>query len=99
MLGFSEHDIEKLYDENVVHRTEPFTTPQVEAVNPEILRRIFLSGHGSVANIASILGLIGGSLSPAYAASKGGVVNRTRTMALPWVPRVRVNCVCQGRIE
>ena len=34
MLGFSEHEIERLYDEKVVHRTEPFTTPQVEAVNP-----------------------------------------------------------------
>jgi crotonobetainyl-CoA:carnitine CoA-transferase CaiB-like acyl-CoA transferase len=34
MLGFSEHEIERLYDEEVVHRTEPFTTPQVEAVNP-----------------------------------------------------------------
>jgi crotonobetainyl-CoA:carnitine CoA-transferase CaiB-like acyl-CoA transferase len=34
MLGFSEPDIEKLYAEKVVHRTEPFTTPQVEAINP-----------------------------------------------------------------
>ena len=34
MLGFSEPDIAELYEENVVHRTEPFTTPQVDAVNP-----------------------------------------------------------------
>jgi crotonobetainyl-CoA:carnitine CoA-transferase CaiB-like acyl-CoA transferase len=34
MLGISELDIEKLYAERVVHRTEPFTTPQVAAVNP-----------------------------------------------------------------
>ena len=27
-------DIEGLYADSVVHRTEPFTTPQVEAVNP-----------------------------------------------------------------
>jgi hypothetical protein len=27
-------DIQKLYDEQIVHRTEPFTEPQVEAVNP-----------------------------------------------------------------
>jgi len=53
------------------------------------------SGGGSVTNLASIFGLVGGSLSPAYAASKGGVVNLTRTMA----PRVRVNCVCPGVIE
>jgi crotonobetainyl-CoA:carnitine CoA-transferase CaiB-like acyl-CoA transferase len=34
MLGMSEPDIEKLYAEKVVHRTEPYTTPQVAAVNP-----------------------------------------------------------------
>jgi NAD(P)-dependent dehydrogenase (short-subunit alcohol dehydrogenase family) len=57
------------------------------------------SGAGSVTNLASIYGLVGGSLSPAYAASKGGVVNLTRQMALQWAPRVRVNCVCPGVIE
>jgi len=34
MLGLSEPDIQKLYAEEIVHRTEPFTEPQVEAVNP-----------------------------------------------------------------
>src|SRR5207245_2501163 len=57
------------------------------------------SGSGSITNLASIFGLVGGSPSPAYAASKGGVVNLTRTMALTWAPKVRVNCVCPGVIE
>jgi crotonobetainyl-CoA:carnitine CoA-transferase CaiB-like acyl-CoA transferase len=34
MLGLSESDIDQLYRDSVVHRTEPFTTPQVDAVNP-----------------------------------------------------------------
>jgi len=34
ILGFSEPEIEKLYSDDVVHRTKPFTAPQVEAVNP-----------------------------------------------------------------
>jgi crotonobetainyl-CoA:carnitine CoA-transferase CaiB-like acyl-CoA transferase len=34
MLGLSEGAIGKLYDDGVVHRTEPFTEPQVAAVNP-----------------------------------------------------------------
>lgn len=57
------------------------------------------SGGGSITNIASIYGLVGGSLAPSYAASKGGVVNLTRQMALQWAPAVRVNCVCPGVIE
>jgi crotonobetainyl-CoA:carnitine CoA-transferase CaiB-like acyl-CoA transferase len=34
MLGLPEADVANLYADNVVHRTEPFTTPQVEAVHP-----------------------------------------------------------------
>jgi hypothetical protein len=34
MLGLSEGAIDKLYADSVVHRTEPFTEPQVAAVNP-----------------------------------------------------------------
>jgi NAD(P)-dependent dehydrogenase (short-subunit alcohol dehydrogenase family) len=57
------------------------------------------SGAGTITNLGSIYGLVGGSMSPAYAASKGGVVNLTRQMALQWAPAVRVNCVCPGVIE
>jgi crotonobetainyl-CoA:carnitine CoA-transferase CaiB-like acyl-CoA transferase len=34
MLGLSEGAIDKLYVDGVVHRTEPFTEPQVAAVDP-----------------------------------------------------------------
>src|SRR5208283_4979252 len=34
LLGLSEGAIDKLYADGVVHRTEPFTEPQVAAVNP-----------------------------------------------------------------
>src|SRR5881397_3535957 len=63
------------------------------------LAALAASGSGSITNLASIFGLVGGSMSPAYAASKGGVVNLTRTMAVTWAPKVRVNCVCPGVIE
>ena len=57
------------------------------------------TGAGSVTNLASIFGLVGGSMAPSYAASKGGVANLTRQLALNWAPVVRVNCVCPGVIE
>ncbi|PYN07786.1 MAG: hypothetical protein DME06_16890, partial [Candidatus Rokuibacteriota bacterium] len=57
------------------------------------------SGAASITNLASIYGLVGGSMAPSYAASKGGVANLTRQLALNWAPTVRVNCVCPGVIE
>jgi NAD(P)-dependent dehydrogenase (short-subunit alcohol dehydrogenase family) len=57
------------------------------------------SGAGSITNLASIFGLVGGSTGSAYAASKGAIVNFTRQMALELAPSIRVNCVCPGVIE
>jgi hypothetical protein len=34
MLGLRGDEIARLYEEQVVHRTEPFTEPQVEAIHP-----------------------------------------------------------------
>jgi NAD(P)-dependent dehydrogenase (short-subunit alcohol dehydrogenase family) len=61
--------------------------------------RVMEAGGGAIVNLASIFGLVGGSTAPSYAASKGGVVNLTRQMALQFAPSVRVNCVCPGVIE
>lgn len=63
------------------------------------MRSLVESGNGSITNLASIFGLVGGATGPAYAASKGAIVNLTRQMALEWAPGVRVNCVCPGVIE
>jgi NAD(P)-dependent dehydrogenase (short-subunit alcohol dehydrogenase family) len=57
------------------------------------------SGAGSITNLASIFGLVGGATSAAYAASKGAIVTLTRQLALECAPAVRVNCVCPGVIE
>jgi NAD(P)-dependent dehydrogenase (short-subunit alcohol dehydrogenase family) len=62
-------------------------------------REALAAGGGSVINLASIYGVTGGSRSPAYAASKGGVTNLTRQLALQWAPAIRVNCVCPGHVE
>ena len=54
---------------------------------------------GNVVNLASDAGLIGESGLAVYCASKGGVVNLTRALALELAPDVRVNCVCPGYVD
>ena len=45
------------------------------------------AGSGSIINIASIAGLVGYNGNPAYLASKGGVVQLTRALAVEWATR------------
>ena len=54
---------------------------------------------GNIVNIASDAGLIGVPGITVYCASKGGVVNMTRAMALEVAPDVRVNSVCPGYVD
>jgi NAD(P)-dependent dehydrogenase (short-subunit alcohol dehydrogenase family) len=55
--------------------------------------------HGNIVNLASDAGLVGDPNLIVYCASKGGVVNMTRAMALKFAPRVRANCVCPGYVD
>lgn len=56
-----------------------------------------LDGGGVIVNVASNAGLMGQAYSAAYCASKGGVVNLTRALAVEYVARgVRVNAVAPG---
>lgn len=54
---------------------------------------------GNIVNISSDAGLMGFPGSVVYCASKGGVVNMTRAMALEVAPDVRVNSVCPGYVD
>jgi NAD(P)-dependent dehydrogenase (short-subunit alcohol dehydrogenase family) len=53
-------------------------------------------GGGSIVNVASIMGLSGGGIYPiaSYHASKGGLINLTRGLAVEWAPLgIRVNAI------
>jgi NAD(P)-dependent dehydrogenase (short-subunit alcohol dehydrogenase family) len=56
-------------------------------------RRMLEQGKGAIVNIASIGGFIAYPHTSAYLASKGGVVQLTRALAVEWIGRVRVNAI------
>jgi len=63
-------------------------------------RQFVAQGSGKVINIASNLGLRGGSNFAAYCASKAGLINLTRALALEWAPHgVQVNAIAPGYVE
>ncbi len=55
---------------------------------------------GVIVNVASELGVVGGAEIAAYCASKGGVIQLTKAMAIDHAAEnIRINCVCPGPIN
>ena len=63
-------------------------------------RRMIAQPHGgAIVNIASVVGAVGLAGSVGYQASKGGVIQMTRTLAVEWAPHsVRVNAISPGHV-
>jgi len=58
------------------------------------------AGGGKIINIGSMMSLFGASFAPAYGASKGGIVQLTRSMAAAWArDNIQVNAVLPGWID
>ena len=65
-----------------------------QAALPHLIER-----RGNIVNIASNAGLMGQAYTTIYAASKGAVVNLTRSLAMEYVKsKVRINAVAPGGI-
>lgn len=58
------------------------------------------AGGGKIINIGSMMSIFGASFAPAYAASKGGIVQFTRSCAVAWAPdNIQANAVLPGWID
>jgi len=58
------------------------------------------NGGGKVINIGSMTSLLGGSHLAPYGASKGGVLQLTRSLAVAWAPdNIQVNAILPGWID
>lgn len=67
-----------------------------QAVHPAMKQ----AGGGKIINIGSMMSIFGASFSPAYGASKGGIVQFTRSCAIAWAPdNIQCNAVLPGWID
>jgi len=57
-------------------------------------------GGGKVINIGSIMSIFGASFAPVYGASKGGIVQLTKSLAIAWAKdNIQVNAVLPGWVD
>jgi 2-dehydro-3-deoxy-D-gluconate 5-dehydrogenase len=63
-------------------------------------RSLLAARRGCILNIASMFSFFGAGHAPAYSASKGGIAQLTKSLALAWAAEgIRVNALAPGWIE
>jgi NAD(P)-dependent dehydrogenase (short-subunit alcohol dehydrogenase family) len=67
-------------------------------VGQQAAKRMIKAGGGVIINMGSTNGMVGHPLYADYNASKAGVIELTKTMALELAPTVRVIAVCPGYV-
>jgi len=91
----------------IIARVEEFKLPVFERVIDvnlvgsmrlcEALRPVLAQSGGCIVNMASMLSFFGGGLVPGYSASKGGIAQLTKSLAIAYAAdSIRVNAVAPG---
>jgi len=62
-------------------------------------RAMLKASRGAIVNVGSMYSIFGSAGTPGYSASKGGVVQLTRSLAVAWGPEIRVNVVAPGWVR
>ena len=70
----------------------------VFSVAQQAAQRMVKAGGGVIINMGSTNGMVGHPMYADYNASKGGVIELTKSMALELAPSVRVIAVCPGYV-
>ncbi|MDX2168701.1 MAG: SDR family NAD(P)-dependent oxidoreductase [Deltaproteobacteria bacterium] len=87
-------------DEREWSRTMAVNLNGVFHTTKAALPHLLAQKGGAIVNVASIAGLRGQAYCAAYCASKAGMINFTRTIALEFASRgLRANCVAPGGIQ
>jgi NAD(P)-dependent dehydrogenase (short-subunit alcohol dehydrogenase family) len=69
-------------------------------MSKDALRVMLPRQSGTIINVSSGWGLVGGAAAAAYCASKGGMVLLTKAMAIDHGRQgIRVNCICPGDVD
>ena len=89
--GYALEEWQQIIDTNL---TSVFTCSQ--AAFPELQRR----GGGKIVTIGSMASIFGFDYAAIYAATKGGVVQLTRSLASAWAKdNIQVNCILPGWVD
>ncbi len=87
---YTERDFEKVIDANLNGTMRACLA----------FRLLLAKRKGCIVNLASMLSFFGSGFVPAYSASKGGVAQLTKSLAIGWAEEgIRVNAIAPGWIK